>query len=131
MKKNIRKINHTAAGIDIGASQIFIALENKPVVSFSTFTENYVQAIEYLKENKITTVAMEATGVYWFALYEMIEQAGIEVYLVNGRAMRNVPGLVKAMYKIVSGCKNFIATDFFADVLFRTTLLDNFELIPA
>lgn len=92
MKKNIRKINHTAAGIDIGASDIFIAIENKPVVSFPTFTENYLQAIDYLKQNKITTVAMEATGVYWFPLYEMIEQSGIEVYLVNGRAMRNVPG---------------------------------------
>lgn len=92
MKKKIRKINHSAAGIDIGSSEIFIGLENKPVISFPTFTENYIQAIEYLVENKITTVAMEATGVYWFALYEMIEQAGIDVYLVNGRAMRNVPG---------------------------------------
>lgn len=63
MKKNIRKINHSTAGIDIGASEIFIALENKPVVSFPTFTENYLQAIAYLKENKITSVAMEATGV--------------------------------------------------------------------
>jgi len=90
--KNIRKINHTAAGIDIGASEIFISIENKDVVSFSTFTDSYIQAIEYLKENKITTVAMEATGVYWFALYEMIEQAGMEAFLVNARAMRNVPG---------------------------------------
>lgn len=92
MKKKLKKINHTAAGIDIGASEIFIGLENQPVKSFPTFTENYIQAIKYLKENKITTVAMEATGVYWFALYDMIEQSGIEVYLVNGRAMRNVPG---------------------------------------
>ncbi len=90
--KKIRKINHSAAGIDIGTSDIFIGIENKEVRSFSTFTESYLEAISYLKENKITTVAMEATGVYWYALYDMIESSGIEVYLVNGRAMKNVPG---------------------------------------
>lgn len=91
-KQNLRRINHYAAGIDIGASEIFVALENKPVISFSTFTDSYIKAVQYLKDNSITTVAMEATGVYWYALYDIIEQAGIEVYLVNGRAMRNVPG---------------------------------------
>jgi transposase len=91
-QKNIRKFNHTAAGIDIGSTEIFIGIENKPVLSFPTFTESYIKAIEYLIENNITTVAMEATGVYWYALYDMIEQAGIDVHLVNGRAMRNVPG---------------------------------------
>jgi transposase len=90
--KNIRIINHTAAGIDIGSTEIFIGIENKPVLSFPTFTDSYIKAIEYLLDNNITTVAMEATGVYWYALYDMIEQAGIDVYLVNGRAMRNVPG---------------------------------------
>ena len=90
--KKIRKINHSAAGIDIGASDIFIGIENKEVLSFSTFTESYLDAISYLKENTITTVAMEATGVYWYSLYDMIESSGIEVYLVNGRAMKNVPG---------------------------------------
>jgi len=92
INKKIRKINHFSAGIDIGASDIFIGVENKEVRSFPTFTENYLEAISYLKENKITTVAMEATGVYWYALYDMIEASGIEVYLVNGRAMKNVPG---------------------------------------
>jgi len=90
--KRIRKINHSAAGIDIGASDIFIGIENREVKSYPTFTESYIKAIEYLKENKITTVAMEATGVYWYALYDMIEQSGIDVCLVNGRAMKNVPG---------------------------------------
>lgn len=90
--KRIRKINHSAAGIDIGASDIFIGIENREVKSYPTFTESYIKAIEYLKENKITTVAMEATGVYWYALYDIIEEAGIDVCLVNGRAMKNVPG---------------------------------------
>ena len=76
-KTSISKINPNSTGIDIGTEYIFIGIENKTVVSFSTFTNSYLKAIEYLKENKITSVAMEATGVYWFALYDLIEQAGI------------------------------------------------------
>jgi transposase len=89
---SISKINPNCAGIDIGSEYIFIGIENKKVVSFPTFTNSYIKAIEYLKENKITSVAMEATGVYWFALYDLIEQTGIEVCLVNGREVKNVPG---------------------------------------
>jgi len=92
MNKSITKINPNSAGIDIGTEYIFIGIENKDVVSFPTFTHSYIKAIEYLTENKITSVAMEATGVYWFALYDLIEEAGISVCLVNGREVRNVPG---------------------------------------
>ena len=88
----ISKINPKAAGIDIGSEKIFIGIEDKEVKSFGTFTNEYLKAIEYLKENKITTVAMEATGVYWIALYDLLEEAGIEVYLVDGRQTKNVPG---------------------------------------
>lgn len=89
---SISKINLNCAGIDIGSEYIFIGIENRKVVSFPTFTNSYIKAIEYLKENNITSVAMEATGVYWFALYDLIEQAGINVCLVNGREVKNVPG---------------------------------------
>ncbi len=88
----ISKIHPNAAGIDIGSEKIFIGIEDKEAKSFLTFTADYLRSIEYLKENKITTVAMEATGVYWIALYDLLEQSGIEVYLVDGRQTRNVPG---------------------------------------
>lgn len=88
----ITKIHPNSAGIDIGSEKIFIGIEDKEVKSFSTFTVDYLRSIEYLQENKITTVAMEATGVYWIALYDMLEEAGIEVYLVDGRQTKNVPG---------------------------------------
>ena len=88
----ISKINPNGAGIDIGSEYIFIGIENQEVKSFPTFTHSYQNAIEYLKTHNITTVAMEATGVYWFALYELLEEAGIKVCLVNGREVRNVPG---------------------------------------
>lgn len=88
----ISKINPNSAGIDIGSERIFVGIEDKEVKSFGTFTSEYFKAIEYLKENNITTVAMEATGVYWVVLYDMIEEAGIEPYLVDGRQTQNVPG---------------------------------------
>ena len=86
------KVYPNNAGIDIGSEKIFIGIEGKEVVSYNTYTDSYTKVIEYLKGNKITTVAMEATGVYWMALYDMIEASGIKVSLVNPREVRNVPG---------------------------------------
>ena len=91
-EKNISKINANSAGIDIGSEKIFIGIEGKEVRSFPTFTEDYLKAISYLKENNIDTVVMEATGIYWFALYEMIESSGISVCLSNSRDAKNLPG---------------------------------------
>ena len=88
----LKKVFPKSAGIDIGSEKIFIGIEDKEVKSFNTFTDGYLKAIEYLKENKISTVAMEATGVYWFSLYDFIEESGIEIFLVNGRDVKNVPG---------------------------------------
>ena len=81
-----------AGGIDIGSSNIFIGLESKAVKSFETFTESFWSARDYLLENDVKTVAMEATGVYWFILYEILDAAGIDVWLVDGRQTKQVPG---------------------------------------
>lgn len=88
----LEKIYPNSAGIDIGSEKVFVAIEDKEVKQFSTFTEAYIKLIDYLKENEITHVAMEATGIYWFALYDMIERSGIKVSLVNPREVKNVPG---------------------------------------
>lgn len=84
--------NPNCAGIDIGSEKIFIGIADHEVVSFGTFTDEYIKAIAYLKEHHITSVAMEATGVYWIALFDMIEARGISVCLVNGRQVKNLPG---------------------------------------
>ena len=81
-----------AAGIDIGSTDIFISIDGTTVEHFATFTDSYRAAAAHLRASGITTVAMEATGVYWVALYEILEEAGIEVYLVNGAHVQNVPG---------------------------------------
>lgn len=90
--KKIRKITPHAAGIDIGADKIFVSIEGQPVRSFDTFTYTLYQARDYLLEHRIETVAMEATGVYWIPLYEILEAAGLDVALVNGAHVKNVPG---------------------------------------
>ena len=75
----IRKIIEHAAGIDIGSQKVFVALEDKAVKSFETFTSSYQALVKYLQENKITHVAMEATGVYWITLYDILETADFDV----------------------------------------------------
>lgn len=92
MAQTIKTIHPNAGGIDIGSVSVFVSVEEQQVKSFGTFTSEYQLLISYLQEHKITTVAMEATGVYWYCLYEMLEEAGIEVYLVNGAHVKNVPG---------------------------------------
>ena len=88
-----------AAGIDCGAQEHYVAVPvdrvsaGQPTVRcFSAFTEGLDAAVDWLKECRVTTVAMESTGVYWIPLHQKLEAAGIEVYLVNARHVRCVPG---------------------------------------
>jgi len=88
----MEKIRTNVAGIDIGAKRVFTAIEGQPVVSHFTFTEDFILLRDYLLKHEIETVAMEATGVYWVILYEILEEAGIDVWLVDGRQTKQVPG---------------------------------------
>lgn len=89
-------LNPTCAGIDIGASEIFVCISKdqstQEVRSFTTFTPDLRNMINWLKMNGVKSVAMESTGVYWIVPYEMLEEAGFEVLLVNARFFKNVPG---------------------------------------
>lgn len=88
----MEKIRKNAAGIDIGSQKVFVGLEGKEVTSYDTFTSDFIRLSGYLKENGVETVAMEATGVYWVALYDILVQAGLDVWLVDGRQTKQVPG---------------------------------------
>ena len=88
----MEKIRRNVGGIDIGAKKVFTAVENQPVVSNFTFTEDFLKLRDFLLEHKVESVAMEATGVYWVILYEILEKAGIDVWLVDGRQTKQVPG---------------------------------------
>jgi transposase len=85
-------VHDHAAGIDIGAAKIFVSPDGQEVESFDTFTSGYYQCAEYLQQKGIKEVAMEATGVYWMALYAMLESCGIKVCLVNPKETKQVKG---------------------------------------
>jgi transposase len=85
-----------AAGIDIGSASHFVAVppdcDDEPVREFKSFTADLHALADWLKACGVDTVAMESTGVYWIALYELLESRGFEVLLVNARHVKNVPG---------------------------------------
>jgi transposase len=89
-------LNLNAAGVDIGATEIYIAVpgdrDPQPVRCFSTFTEDLHAAADWLKACHIETVAMESTGVYWIPLFQILEARGFQVFLVNAHHVKNVPG---------------------------------------
>lgn len=92
-------INTKAAGIDIGDSKHDIAIINKKgelvTREYSSFTDDLFDIVNWLKEEEITTVAMESTGIYWLCLFILLEEAGIKTYLVNARHAKNVTGRKK------------------------------------
>ncbi|MBL8227808.1 MAG: IS110 family transposase [Bryobacterales bacterium] len=85
-----------AAGIDIGATEIFVAVPadraTENVRSFPTFTQDLYSLADWLSACGIKTVAMESTGVCWIPLFQILEERGFEVCLVNARHVKNVPG---------------------------------------
>ena len=89
-------INPNAAGIDIGATQIFVAVppdrDGESVRCFATFTADLEKLADWLSACKIQTAAMESTGVYWIPLFQILEKRKIEVRLVNAHHVKNVPG---------------------------------------
>lgn len=92
----LEQINPHAAGIDVHAEEVFVAVpqgrDAESVRSFPTFTVDLHRLADWLESCSIETVAMESTGVYWIPLYEILEDRGFEVYLVNARHVKNVPG---------------------------------------
>ena len=85
-----------AAGIDIGSASHFVAVppdrDADPVREFPSFTVDLNALADWLKTCGVDTVAMESTGVYWIALFELLESRGFTVLLVNARHVKNVSG---------------------------------------
>jgi transposase len=88
----MEKMHFHAAGIDIGSRKVFVGLEDGPVRSFDTFTSDLLLLKDHLLEHHVSTVAMEATGVYWYVLYDILLDGGLDVWLVDGRQTRQLPG---------------------------------------
>lgn len=85
-----------AAGIDIGSASHFVAVppdrDEQSVREFASFTADLEALADWLSACGVDTVAMESTGVYWIALFELLESRGFAVLLVNARHVKNVSG---------------------------------------
>ena len=98
LPNEFEQINVNAAGIDIGAQKHYVAVpkgrdpEGHDVRNFETFTADLNELANWLKKCNIDTVAMESTGIYWIPLFEILEQKGFEVRLVNPRSIKHAPG---------------------------------------
>ena len=93
---SLEVIHPDAAGIDIGNESHYVAVppprDSQPVQRFGCTTAELKDMAGWLKQCGIRTVAMQSTGVYWIAVYDILEEAGLEVYLVNARDTKNLPG---------------------------------------
>jgi transposase len=89
-------VHPDAAGIDVGSRSHFVAVpagrDAQPVQEFGSWTADLKRMAAWLKSCGMRTVALQSTGVYWIAVQEVLEQEGIEVYLVNARGTKNLPG---------------------------------------
>src|SRR5215470_2218296 len=93
---SLEVVHPHAAGIDIGNASHYVAVppsrDPQPVRCFGCTTAELKKMAEWLTQCAIRTVALQSTGVYWIAVYDILEAAGLEVYLVNARETKNLPG---------------------------------------
>ena len=93
---SLEVVHPHASGIDIGNESHYVAVppsrDSQPVRCFGCTTAELKKMAEWLTQCGIRTVAMQSTGVYWIAVYDILEAAGMEVYLVNARETKNLPG---------------------------------------
>ena len=93
---SLEVIHPDAAGIDIGNESHYVAVppsrDSQPVRRFGCTTAELKAMAAWLKQCNIRTVAMQSTSVYWIAVYDILEHADLEVFLVNARDTKNLPG---------------------------------------
>src|SRR6266480_5341192 len=96
LPEHLQHVNLNAAGIDIGSDRHVVAVpvgrDEVSVREFAAFTSDLHEIADWLDKCGVTTVAMESTGVYWIPLFELLEQRGFEVKLVDARHVKNVSG---------------------------------------
>jgi transposase len=93
---SLEVVHPDAAGIDIGNESHYVAVpptrESHPIRRFGCTTAELKQMADWLKQCAVRTIVMQSTGMYWIAVYDILEEAGFEVYLVNARETKNLPG---------------------------------------
>ena len=96
VSSNWEQLNQNAAGIDLGSREHWVCVPKdraeKNVRKFGCFTPDLIEMAHWLRECRVDTVAMEATGVYWIPVFQILEARGLEVKLVNAHHVKTVPG---------------------------------------
>lgn len=96
VRSDLARINPDAAGIDVGSEEHYVAVpedrDGKPVKVFRCFTGDLHLMAKWLKRCGIKSVALESTGVYWVPVYQVLEEYGFRLTLVNPRQYKNVSG---------------------------------------
>ena len=81
-----------AAGIDVGSETIHVSIAGDTPNVFGTTTGQIHALRDWLQERGVHSAAMEATEVYWLCACDVLEAAGLEVLVVNGKHVKNLPG---------------------------------------
>jgi transposase len=93
MRKREEEVFPNAAGIDVGASSHWVAVPQhateEPVREFGAMTDDLNAMADWLLGCGVNAVALESTGVYWIPIYEVLEQRGLKVWLVDARQMKS------------------------------------------
>jgi transposase len=92
MTATLPVLDPLAAFVDVGSEQMFVSIAGGPPEVFGTVTTELHRLRDWLQERGVKSIALEATGVYWLPLYGVLEAAGLEVLMVNGKYTRNLPG---------------------------------------
>jgi transposase len=94
--EGLSALNRNAAGIDVGNTDHYAAVpigrDPEPVQTFRSFTSDLHRMAQWLKACGVETVVMQATGVYWIALFQILESYGFQVNVVNARHTKTLPG---------------------------------------
>ena len=95
-KQTLQVVHPNCAGVDIGKKTHYVAVNESAdphsVRAFGCFTDELADMAAWLESCAVDVVAMEATGVYWIPVYEVLDRAGFEVHLVDARATKQVSG---------------------------------------
>ena len=109
-QRDMSPVHPNAAAIDIGARMHVAAVgpdrDPEPVRTFNTFTDDLHRLADWFEQCGVKTVVMESTGVYWIPIYEILEQRGFAVSLVNARDAKHVPGRKSVTH---NGCSVFMS----------------------
>lgn len=92
MAKSLPLLDEKACGIDVGSERMHVSIGGGEPRVFGAMTRDIGALVQWLCEQGVRSVALEATGVYWMSLYAALTLAGIQVLVVNGRHVRNLPG---------------------------------------